>query len=102
MGISMSDKRVAKLKNRFPDRETELLGNLSEEAAEVVQVVCKIQRFTEVGLPIPEEKVEMLHSEIGDFLGVLKLLYDHGVIDMDKLEKAAERKIERLSSPERM
>lgn len=90
------------MKTRYQDRETELLGNLQEESAEVIQVISKIKRFTEIGQPVPEEKLEMLHSEIGDFLGVLKLLHDDGLIDMDRLEKAATRKIERLSSPERM
>lgn len=87
------------MKNRYPDRETELLGNLQEECAEIVQVICKIQRFTEIGLPIPEDKIEMLHAEIGDALGVLELLYRDGKLDLDKLEKAKDRKIAKLSQP---
>lgn len=90
------------MKNRYQDRETELLGNLQEESAEVIQVISKIKRFTEVGKPIPEEKLEILHNEIGDFIGVLELLYKQGIIDLDRLEKAAARKVERLSSSERM
>lgn len=89
------------MKNRYPDRETELLGNLQEECSEVVKVVCKIQRFTEHGLPLPEDKVEMLHSEIGDVLGCLELLYRQGLLDLDKLERAKDKKIKKLSDPER-
>lgn len=76
-------------------REQELYGILQEEAAEVIQAVSKMNRFGKVAERGDKNK-EALDQEIGDFIGVLKLLHDEGYLDGDKLIKAAEKKIKKL------
>ena len=73
------------------DRKTELFVILQEESAEVVQAVSKTFRFGETPRNIKE-----LETEIGDFLGVLKLLIEEGHLDPIALEKAGDAKIKKL------
>lgn len=73
------------------NREQELLIILQEESAEVVQAVSKIFRFGKT-----DANVKDLEQEVGDFLGVLKLLDDEGYMNGEKLIKAAEKKIKKL------
>jgi NTP pyrophosphatase (non-canonical NTP hydrolase) len=73
------------------DREQELYIVLQEEAAEVVQAVSKVFRFGKT-----ESNIKDLEQEIGDFIGVLKLLDNEGYLDGEKLIKAAEKKIKKL------
>ena len=73
------------------NRKTELLVILQEESAEVIQAVSKTFRFGENARNIGE-----LETEIGDFLGVLKLLMEEGYLSPINLENAAEAKIAKL------
>lgn len=75
------------------NRKQELMVVLQEEAAEVIQAVSKAFRFGET-----ERNIKELETEIGDFLGVLKLLVEEGYIDQngDALIKHAEAKIKKL------
>ncbi len=73
------------------DRKTELLTILQEESAEVIQAVSKCFRFG-----LSERNSKDLETEIGDFLGVLKLLIIEGHLDPEKLEKAGDDKIKKL------
>ena len=72
-------------------REQELYGILQEEAAEVIQAVSKMFRFGNT-----ERNQKDLNQEIGDFIGVLKLLHDEKYLDGEGLIKAAEKKIKKL------
>lgn len=74
-------------------RKQELMTILQEEAAEVIQAVSKCFRFGET-----ERNTKDLETEIGDFLGVLKLLVEEGYLDQtgQALMKHAEAKIKKL------
>lgn len=90
------------MKNRYPDRESELLGNLQEECLEVAKIVSKIMRFTETGKPIPADKIEKLNAEIGDVIGCLELLSnEEDILVIDLIEKGMRQKVAKLSDPER-
>ena len=75
---------------------TERLVILGEECAEVQQVVAKIQRF---GLDVFRVKDPIINNrehlaiEVGDLIGVIKLLVDAGVLNEDELIRHAEAKI---------
>lgn len=88
--------------SRYRSRESELLGNLQEECSEVIKVVSKIMRFTSEGKKIPEEKLEMLHGEIGDVLGILELMLKDGIISKSALSLATKRKIKKLKDERHM
>lgn len=73
------------------NREQELLIVLSEECGEIVQAVSKIHRF---GKSIANQ--QRLEQEIGDFMGVLKLIVEEGYIDGHRLPELGEQKIAKL------
>jgi NTP pyrophosphatase (non-canonical NTP hydrolase) len=82
------------------NRKEELLTVLQEECAEVTQAISKIFRFGEESYhPKDRKKItnhDHLIMELGDIMGVLKLLVEDGHIDEDKLIKAAEDKVKKL------
>ena len=90
------------LDDQLTARTIEYLEILQEECAEVVQAVSKIKRF---GLhsfnPTDKKKVqniEHLITEIGDVIGMVRLLTeselgsDHGM-NLASLSKAGEKKV---------
>lgn len=79
-------------------RVQEILDILQEECGEVIVEVSKCRRF---GLDSVHYKTnvphkEMLEQELGDVMAMIKLLIDEGIISADRLEAAAERKIQKL------
>lgn len=78
---------------------TERLVILGEECAEIQQVIAKIQRF---GLDVFRVKDPIINNrehlaiEIGDLLGVIKLLVEAGVLTEDELIMHAEAKIKKM------
>jgi len=73
------------------NRKTELLTILQEESAEVIQAVSKCFRFGET-----DRNLDSLENEIGDFLGVIKLLMIEGYLNPEHLENAGDAKIKKL------
>jgi NTP pyrophosphatase (non-canonical NTP hydrolase) len=73
------------------NRKSELLVILQEEAAEVIQAVSKTIRFGENA-----RNVDALETEIGDFVGVLKMLMEEHHLNALNIENAAEAKIVKL------
>jgi NTP pyrophosphatase (non-canonical NTP hydrolase) len=76
------------------NREEELLGILQEEAAEVIQAISKCNRFGKT-----ERNIKNLETEIGDFMGVFKMLIDEKFFDDtagDRIFKAAEAKVKKV------
>jgi NTP pyrophosphatase (non-canonical NTP hydrolase) len=75
----------------------EILTITQEEAAEVIQEICKVQRF---GLDSTHKSgitnQAALEQEIGDLLAMIDLLREHSVISEAGLEIAKARKIARL------
>jgi NTP pyrophosphatase (non-canonical NTP hydrolase) len=82
------------------NRKQELLLVMMEECAEVIQAVSKVRRFGETAYsPLDKKKIPnmtCLETEIGDILGVLKLLIGEGHVDGDNIQKAAEKKVKKL------
>ena len=73
------------------NREEELLVVLAEECGELIQAAMKIIRFG-----YSHEAHERFQDELGDVLGVVKLLAEEEYLDEDHLMMAGERKIKKL------
>lgn len=77
--------------NGLNDSQEERLDLLIEEAAEVIQMACKIQRFGyDSSHPnykdIPNK--QLLTKELGDLLFAIDLLVENFDLDYDELIKA--------------
>jgi NTP pyrophosphatase (non-canonical NTP hydrolase) len=73
---------------------------LTEEACEVAQICCKIQRFG-IGSYHPDKGREHtnrseLEQEVGDFLAIVDILVDQGILCSHKLYEAKKRKLKKL------
>ena len=76
----------------------EALDVLQEECAEVIQAVCKINRF---GFNQPKYNSTItnrdhLEQEIGDLYAMIEILQEMDVISWTRVEAAAEAKKEKL------
>ena len=76
----------------------EVMNILSEECAEVIQAVSKINRF---GIDNykpgkPKTNREHLEEELGDLLAMIDILKGMGVVSNNNLELAKRAKIEKL------
>lgn len=80
------------------ERIQEILDILQEECAEVIVEVSKCRRFgvDSVHYKTGQSHRSMLEQELGDVLAMMRLLVESGVVSMDALEAAGERKIEKL------
>lgn len=76
----------------------EILNILTEECAEVIQAVSKVQRFgiDNTNPFSTETNREHLEQEIGDVLTMIDLLYVKGIISNENVLEAQKRKIEKL------
>ena len=87
-------------KNHPADSETlEILSILQEEAAEVIVVISKIDRFGWLSChPNTPDKtnLEHLEEEIGDFMCMIGLLEERGMIRSDKVDIYKDAKLEKL------
>ena len=85
-------------KEYMNERVQEILDILQEECGEVIVEVSKCRRFglDSVHYKTGELHQDMLTQELGDVLAMMKLLVESGVVSMDALEAAGERKIEKL------
>lgn len=76
----------------------EILDILQEECAEVIVEISKCRRF---GLESRHYKTDIMHkemlgNEIADVLVMIDLLVDHGIIDNDMIDKAKQKKVDKL------
>ena len=84
--------------NKLTDAEDELLAMMSEECAEIIQVIGKIQRH---GLrsknPVVSTgtNLEMLEREMGDLLSVFRLSYQM-LTSPENIAKKARHKLDRI------
>lgn len=76
----------------------EILNILTEECAEVIQAISKVQRFgiDNTNPFSTETNREHLEQEIGDVLTMIDLLYVKGIISNENVLEAQKRKIEKL------
>jgi NTP pyrophosphatase (non-canonical NTP hydrolase) len=80
------------------ERVQEILDILQEECAEVIVEVSKCRRFglDSVHYKTGELHQAMLEQELGDVLAMIRLLIEQGVVSVEALEAAGERKLEKL------
>jgi NTP pyrophosphatase (non-canonical NTP hydrolase) len=76
----------------------EALVILSEECAEVVQEVCKIQRF---GMNTLSHHTGVSHQstlekEVADILAMVDILIDQGILSQAKLDLGKQAKVSKL------
>ena len=85
-------------KEYMNEQVQEILDILQEECGEVIVEVSKCRRFglDSVHYKTGELHQDMLTQELGDVLAMIRLLVESGVVSMDALEAAGERKIEML------
>ena len=82
------------------DKQKEILLITQEECAEVVVAISKIFRFG-FDSRWPEGGVDnrsRLTEELGDLMAMVKLMDENGIINLEELSKAVERKITKLKT----
>ena len=88
--------------NKPTEKETEFLGLLQEEGAEVIQISSKINRFGwESFHPEDENKITNrihLEREIGDMLAIVEILTSRGIISKSNIDENVIIKLKRLKA----
>jgi len=95
--LLMTDFSCPKSLARFSDIDQNL-EILAEECAEVIQIKSKIVRFgmEDVWPARGMSNREALEQEIGDVLALVEVLIGNGVLSLEGLLAARERKIEKM------
>ena len=78
------------------EREREILLILQEESAEVIQAVSKVFRFGWDSEWDGQTNREHLEEEVGDYLAMVQIMVDTGMIDTFAIDTAKRNKIEKL------
>lgn len=80
------------------EREQEILNITSEECAEIIQAISKINRFGLDNLKPGKPKTNRGHleEEVGDLMAMIDLLIDSGLIDGDGVQVARLAKHDKL------
>jgi NTP pyrophosphatase (non-canonical NTP hydrolase) len=79
-------------------KQEEILNITQEECAELIQIISKIRRFgiNEYHIKDKVPNRERLAEEIGDVICMIQLITEHGIVDLDDVENARLKKIEKL------
>ena len=78
------------------DIEREILLILQEESAEVIQAVSKVFRFGWDSTWNEQSNKEHLEEEVGDYLAMVQIMVDTGMLDTFAIDTAKQNKIEKL------
>jgi NTP pyrophosphatase (non-canonical NTP hydrolase) len=78
------------------EREREILLILQEESAEVIQAVSKVFRFGWDSEWNGQTNREHLTEEVGDYLAMIQIMVDTGMINEYAIDTANRNKIEKL------
>jgi len=80
------------------EKINEVMNILSEECAEVIQAVSKINRFGMDNYKPGKPKTNRQHleEELGDLMTMIDILQEMDVVSYANIEKAAEAKHEKL------
>jgi NTP pyrophosphatase (non-canonical NTP hydrolase) len=80
------------------EKINEAMNILSEECAEVIQAVSKINRFGMDNYKPGKPKTNRQHleEELGDLMAMIDILQEMDVVSYANIEKAAEAKHEKL------
>ena len=80
--------------------DDEALNLLQEECAEIIQIISKIRRFGFDGYhpndSLRSTNIELLHSEMGDYEAIKRILIDRLIVGDDIINTHADRKVEKL------
>lgn len=82
------------------DKQEEALEILQEECAEVIQVICKIERFG-IDNYYPNTVLtnkDRLNEEVGDLLAMVDILIDQGILSGPDVINAKHAKGEKLKT----
>ena len=82
------------------DKQKEILSIAQEECGEVIVAISKIFRFG-FDSRWPEGGVDnraRLTEELGDLMAMVKLMSEYGIVDLEEMAKAGERKITKLKT----
>ena len=80
------------------EKINEVMNILSEECAEVIQAVSKINRFGMDNYKPgkPKTNREHLEEELGDMLAMIDILQSMDIVSYTNIERAQSAKIEKL------
>lgn len=80
------------------NKETEIINILNEECAEVIQSICKCNRFGMNNLKpgYGKTNLEHLQDELGDVLAMVDIMLEHDIITREKLDEAKQKKFDKL------
>jgi len=91
---------MIKKQNPASEAETEVLNLITEECAEVIQIISKIARFGFDSYhptdPTKETNRAHLETEIGDLLCLLGIASERKIFDYENVQKAVTAKREKL------
>jgi NTP pyrophosphatase (non-canonical NTP hydrolase) len=82
------------------NKQEEILSIAQEECGEVIVAISKIFRFG-FDSRWPEGGIDnraRLTEELGDLMAMVKLMSEHGIVDLEEMAKAGERKITKLKT----
>ncbi len=79
-------------------KQEEILNITQEECAELIQIISKVRRFgiDEYHIKDRVPNRERLAEEIGDVLCMIQLIAESGLVDIQDVEDARLKKIEKL------
>jgi len=79
------------------NKTDEIMGILQEECAEVVVAVSKVRRFgLDKSYKEGGSQRDHLTQEVGDVMLMIELLVEQGVLTVDEIDRAKQRKAEKL------
>jgi NTP pyrophosphatase (non-canonical NTP hydrolase) len=79
-------------------KQEEILNITQEECGELIQVISKVRRFgiDEIHLKDRIPNRQRLAEEIGDVACMIQLLVEFGIVDVEAVESAMQKKVEKL------
>lgn len=80
------------------NKQEEILNITQEECAELIQIISKVRRFGIDEYHIKDQipNRDRLAEEIGDVMCMIQLIVEHGIVDLQAVENARLKKVEKL------
>lgn len=81
-------------------KQEEILNITQEECGELIQIISKVRRFgiDEYHLKDGVPNRQRLAEEIGDVACMIQLLVEFGIVDVEAVETAMQKKVEKLKT----
>lgn len=79
-------------------KQEEILNITQEECGELIQIISKVRRFgiDEYHLKDGIPNRQRLAEEVGDVACMIQLLVEFGIVDVEAVENAMQKKVEKL------